>query len=154
MGYRKLKISLVLALGALSLAGAAYFAFPDTQPEIRQVYPNTAALVLDFGDGRVEKFEAINFVEGDSLFEFMKKTLPERNIKIAYENYSGLGALIAEIGGRKNGENGKYWQYWVNGNYAQVGASSYLLHPGDIIEWKFTDQWTREDLNLRPRHYQ
>ncbi len=154
MGYGKLKISFALALSALALAGGAYFAFPDTQPEVQQVYPNTAALVLDFGDGRVEKFEALEFAAGENLSEFMEKALTEKNIKITHESYSGLGTLIVEIDGKKNGENGKYWQYWVNGNYAQVGASSYLLHPGDIIEWRFTDQWTREDLNLRPRHYQ
>lgn len=135
MGSRKLKISLALALGALALASAAYFTSTDIEPEA-----GTATLVFDFGDGRVEKFEAIDFEEGDNLFEFMAKVLPEKNIKMTYESYSGLGALVAEIGGKKNGENGKYWQYWANGNYAQVGASSYLLRPGDIIEWKFIGQ--------------
>ncbi len=48
-----------------------------------------------------------------------------------------MGDLITQIGDRVNGTGGNYWQYWVNNNYASVGADSYIVKGRDVIEWKF-----------------
>ena len=39
----------------------------------------------------------------------------------------------------KNGDDNKFWQFWINGEYSQIGAADYLVQSNDLIEWKFTD---------------
>jgi len=31
----------------------------------------------------------------------------------------------------------KYWQYYVNDKFAEVGSSRYYLHDNDVVEWWF-----------------
>lgn len=54
------------------------------------------------------------------------------------KEYSGLGFFVEEINGVKNNtQEGRYWIYYINGKKAQVGISSYILKPNDIIMWKY-----------------
>ena len=70
----------------------------------------------------------------------MQEELTNKGIALEYDDYGReLGVLITKIGDKKNGEDGKYWQYFVNGEYAKVGVSQYGLKAGDAVEWKFTD---------------
>ncbi len=69
----------------------------------------------------------------------MQQALAENGIAVKYDDYGGeLGVLITKIGDKKNGDEGKYWQYFVNGKYAKVGVSGYKVRTGDVIEWRFT----------------
>ncbi len=143
MASNKLKVSLIAAgVLAAALLGLSFFV---SGPQVTQAPVQSeqsisqASLGIDFGDGRVETFDVE--VDGTgSLFQVLKNTLPEKEIEFFYESYSGLGELVTQIGDKKNGEGGKYWQFWVNGDYSQVGASSYIPKVGDIIKWKFTDE--------------
>lgn len=137
MASKKLKVSLVIAcLVILGSAGALFFV--DTKvPTDNTVVSNTvltARLIVDFGAGEIKNFEFEP--NGENLFVLTKNKLSEGDIDVAYKTYKGLGELMTRIGDKESG-GGKYWQYWVNGNYAQVGASSYVPKTGDIIEWKY-----------------
>ncbi len=68
-------------------------------------------------------------VQNESLFYSMNKTL-----NLTYKMYGKLGAFIECINGVCQG-NGRYWKYYINGNYAQVGASSYYPKINDNITW-------------------
>ena len=47
--------------------------------------------------------------------------------------------FVTSINGRaQNSAEGKYWQYWVNGQYAQVASNVYVCHDNDIIEWRYS----------------
>jgi len=35
--------------------------------------------------------------------------------------------------------NEKYWVYYINGEEAQTGISTYLIKPNDTIEWKYEE---------------
>ncbi|MBI2633979.1 MAG: DUF4430 domain-containing protein [Parcubacteria group bacterium] len=95
-------------------------------------------LKIDYGDGTSATITDYLHKENETLFEFMK-FIPKKDEKqfIEYKEYSGLGVLITRIGSKSNGEEDKYWQYLVNGEFAKVGADSYILGAGDIVEWKF-----------------
>ncbi|HBT81540.1 TPA: hypothetical protein DEB04_02350 [Candidatus Giovannonibacteria bacterium] len=143
MASSKLKFSLI-AVGVLALALAGLSFFVDG-PQVTQAPVQSeqtvsqASFEIDFGDGRTEAIE-IEVDGTKNLFQVMKEVLTEQEIEFSYESYSGLGELITKIGDKKNGEGGNYWQFWINGNYSMVGASSYIVKPADIIEWKFTDE--------------
>ena len=57
-------------------------------------------------------------------------------VKASYwPSYSSV--FVESVGGVENGENNRFWQYYVNGKYASVGCSKYCLHDNDVVEWKF-----------------
>jgi len=54
------------------------------------------------------------------------------------KTFSSLGEFVEEIGGLKNdNQNGKYWIYYINGATANLGISTQIVKPGDLIEWKY-----------------
>ncbi len=48
----------------------------------------------------------------------------------------GLGFFVDSINGKKN-SNGLYWFLYVNGVSSATGASQTMLHPGDVVEWRY-----------------
>jgi hypothetical protein len=144
MASKKLKFSLLVSgfiFIALVFSGALFFA--DTNdakiPADNHIVDSavaTARLTIDFGGGEIKNFKIEP--RGENLFILTRNKLSEEGIDMAYKTYEGLGDLIIRIGDKESG-GGKYWQYWVNGNYAQVGTSSYSPKSGDLIEWKFAD---------------
>ncbi len=93
-------------------------------------------LIIDFGNSAEKISQSLNFQKGENLLDAMIQT----NLKIETKTYVGLGSIIESINDFKSGTNGKYWQYWVNGKYSQVGASAYQIQPGDVIEWRFSSE--------------
>ncbi len=46
-------------------------------------------------------------------------------------------AFVDAINGSHNGEGGRWWQFWVNGVYADTAADLAILHDGDTVLWRF-----------------
>jgi hypothetical protein len=97
------------------------------------------SLIIDFSDGKIITCNNQILKKGSTVFDLLKicSQNPQNPFEIEYTVYPELGVFIKRIGDKTNGENEKYWQYWVNNEYAQVGAGSYQLKEGDIVEWKF-----------------
>lgn len=100
----------------------------------------TANLMFDFGNGDIRTFNNIVIEDDTTIFELVKEVTSKNNIEFGYKDYGGdLGMLVESIGEKKNDfDTGYYWQYWVNNDYAKVGASVYKLKNYNIIEWKYT----------------
>lgn len=96
---------------------------------------NRFTLQIDFGGSAEKISQSPDFRSGENLLDAMFKT----NLKIETKTYAGLGSIIESINDFKSGTGGKYWQYWVNGKYSQVGVSAYKIQPDDLIEWRFTN---------------
>jgi hypothetical protein len=78
--------------------------------------------------------DSTNNTVAELLFECAKHF--NLTIKKTYwEGYKSY--LIEAINGIENGENNMYWQYYVNGEYANVGCSNYLLKDNDVVIWRF-----------------
>jgi Domain of unknown function (DUF4430) len=90
------------------------------------------------------KIEALSYDEeltvkdGETALRLVER-LSDGNppVAVVTKEYVGLGTLIEQIGAYKNGTDNKYWQYYVNGKLAMIGAGSYVIQAGDVIEWKF-----------------
>ena len=144
MSPNKFRISLIVGLGVLALVliGLSFFTIgeiPVIQEFLTKPSPGSSIITIDFGDGATKTLK----IQPDgvkTLFQIMKERFSEEGIELNYETYSGLGEFITQIGDKKNGEEDSYWQFWVNGAYSQVGASSYIVKVGDIIKWKFTNE--------------
>lgn len=69
----------------------------------------------------------------DELIEYGKNN----NIEIAYNNNYEFGVLVESIGGIKSGDDGKYWQYYVNNKLGDVASDKKTISGNDIVEWRF-----------------
>ena len=104
-----------------------------------QIKSEQASIMIDYGNGKIDVYTDVIQEEHETLFEFTKNIAKKNNIAFEYKEYAGLGVLIEKVGTEKNGTEEKYWQYWVNNEYAQVGADVYEVQGDDIIEWKFVN---------------
>jgi len=98
------------------------------------------SLMLDFGGGELKTFNNLSLPKNATVFDLLKKVGTENNLELNSKDFGGdLGVLIEGIGDKINDtKQNIYWQYWVNNNYAQVGAGAYQLKNNDIVEWKYT----------------
>ena len=87
------------------------------------------------GDGKYDTFVQ----KGATVYDAMAKLASSTSFSFNAKYYSGLGYFIDAINGVKNA-NGDYWTLYVNGTYATVGASAYILSENDSVEWKYTNK--------------
>ena len=92
-------------------------------------------LFIDYGEGDIKSFQS-EFKEEMTVFDLLKSKTDELNIILKTKTYSS-GLLIEAIGDKENGEGGKYWLYYVNGEMPMVAADRQQINPGDKIEFKF-----------------
>lgn len=102
-----------------------------------QSAPALADFIIDFGDGELALAPDQSFTPGESAFDLTKKITAEKKLLLVFDPPGEGGVFVKEIAGRKNGQNNKYWQYWVNAEQVQVAADKYQLQPNDVVEWKF-----------------
>jgi hypothetical protein len=126
-------IAVVFLLGIS--VGRQYSAPSDNQAVQDQV--SNASLMIDYGDGKVKTYQDVS---GSTVFNVLKNASEKNNFDLKYKDYGGeLGMFIESIDGIGKDPSGKkWWQYWVNNKYSQVGVSAYTVSPGDVIELKFT----------------
>ncbi len=56
---------------------------------------------------------------------------------VEYNNNYDFGVFVESIKGVKNGDEGKYWQYYINGVLGDVAADKKILKKDDRVEWRF-----------------
>lgn len=104
----------------------------DTQEE----FPEIVSLVLDFGDTTEPQIQSIEIKAEETVLSVLKKALERLNIDLTIQEYE-QGVFIEAIGNRKNGDDNKYWLYYVNGEMPQVSCGKKIVKAGDKIEFKF-----------------
>lgn len=107
--------------------------FDDTR---RAEVSSMARVSVDNGNGKP--------ISGDvaadgTVLDAIRDFAAENSLAFETKTYPGMGILVIRVGDSKNGAGGAYWQYWMNGKYATSAADSVAVHPGDSIEWKFSD---------------
>lgn len=92
-------------------------------------------LVIDYGEGDSQTFN-IQYAEGMTAFDL----LDDRTEELSLETKSSdVGIFIEAIGSRKNGQDGKYWMYYVNEEMPMVSADKQKIKPGDEVEFRFEE---------------
>ena len=113
-----------IAVGIVIIAVAAATVYSTTrmytgEGEIR------ATLIIE--NGGTTTCEA-KISAGSTVFDLMKAC------SIPFEEEGGFVTSINGIS-QDPGAN-KFWLYYVNGEFAQVGAGDYIVQEGDEIIWK------------------
>ena len=74
-----------------------------------------------------------------TAFTFLLEASAVRGFEVTWSRWSPplSAVLVTSIGGDGNGADGRYWQFWIDGRYASVGADHAVLHDGAFVEWRF-----------------
>ena len=120
---------------ALAVGLSLYINFsqpPEPAAQEPQSYAVTLTIDSVYADKRVA-------VSSDETVLRMLERLDDADSsqQLTTKEFAGLGTLVESMGTYQNGTDGKYWQYFVNGMLAPVGADQYVPASGDNIEWRF-----------------
>ena len=92
-------------------------------------------------DGVLLAPTAVEFAEGESVFDVLKRVCRENKIHMEFsETPVYQSAYIEGIGNLYEFDcgEGSGWMYRVNGEFPNVGCSRYALADGDTVEWVYT----------------
>jgi len=92
-------------------------------------------LVINDGEGNLKNLNA-EFSKGMTAFDLLKNKAEELNIPLKIKTYD-FGILIEAIGNKKNGQDEKYWMYYVNDEMPMVSVDKKEVKPGDKVEFRF-----------------
>jgi len=146
MEKEKKKISLVsivmLVFGlliAIFFIISANIASKDYENEIDIVEKSdeikiSILLKINSGSGEKKEYELSDISKQTTVFDVL-----ENNIDIEYNNNYSYGVFLESIDGIKNGDDGKYWQYYVNDVLGDLAADKKILKDGDTLEWRFEE---------------
>jgi len=110
----------------------------DTERESGSVI-GELELVIIWPDAEPEIFE-VSFEEPLTIFEALLDLEARELITLDYRDFGGeLGIFLEAIDGL-GGDSDRWWQYWVNNDYSQIGISQRLAEPGDVVRFEYTGE--------------
>ena len=75
-----------------------------------------------------------------TVADFLFECAYHYDFTVEAEYWPSYDAIFVEaINGLENGEDGMYWQYYINGEYGNLGADKQPLKNNDIVEWRFEE---------------
>ena len=96
------------------------------------------ALDFEFDNNQVISLQ-YHYVDSETanLLQITQQLATEQNWEFAAEDYGEMGVLITQINDKINGDDNKYWQYYINGTMPMISVDKYFPQINDIIKWKF-----------------
>lgn len=92
-------------------------------------------LAINDGSGNLDTL-AVEFQEGMTAFDLLKEGVGKLDLALKVKDYD-IGIFIELIGDKKNGQDGKYWLYYINGQLPMVAADKEIIKISDKVEFKF-----------------
>ena len=134
----------LIPLGLVVIVGAILVTFFTRRPVSPQssdapALTGSVQVVIDFGTGYPHN-ATVPYQPTATAFSALEAAVVGTNLPVRADHSSDLGVFVREIGGMKNGDNKKYWQYWVNGAFPLIASDKYYLVPNDLVEWKFAEE--------------
>ena len=135
------KYNSVLFVLTLILLASIIFALKTETASKNEVANNTTeelrtdiSVSLKIINKEEEIYKLNNILNELTVFD-----ITEENTELEYNNNYDFGVFIESIDGVKNGNEGMYWQYYVNDKLGDVAADKKNLEDGDVVEWRFED---------------
>lgn len=116
---------------------------PPTPPVVPddKLYVTLSIDKLTIDKGYVIPPTKVEFVEGESVWDVLKREMDHRGIDYEYEWTEKYGSVyVQSIAGDGEFDHGRWsgWMYNVDGWYPNYGASKYILKDGEVIQWRYT----------------
>ena len=141
---KKSNIFIGIGIGIIIIV-SGWIIFPDrieqliSQEEIgipqETIKKEVVSLVIDDTEGTPQTFE-VEFTKGMTAFGALKNKTDEFNIALKTKTYD-IGIFVEAIGDKENGQDEKYWMYYVNNEMPMIAADKKEIKAGDKVEFKF-----------------
>lgn len=86
---------------------------------------------IDFGGGKIITAQ----VESINAYDALLKAAKINNLKVENKEYK-FGSIVTQIGDKANNSSFA-WIYYVNGKTGQFSAEKFIIHPQDVVDWKY-----------------
>jgi len=137
--FIKIGIGIIIVIGGWIIFSNAVERFTIQKEagglSVQEKIGKETVLIIDNGEGEPQSFK-VEEKEGITAFDLLKNKAEELNLVLKTKTYD-IGIMIEAIGEKENGQDGKYWLYYVNGEMAPVSADKKEIKPGDEIKFKF-----------------
>ena len=127
-------ISLIIAAGFTIFDKIGLLNTPERTDMVEDNAEREVSLLIDDGDDP-KSFQG-EFREGMTAFDLLQDGGEWLNLTLKVKTYD-MGVFVEMIGVKENGEDEKYWMYYINGELPMVAADKQELKPGDKVEFKF-----------------
>ncbi len=94
-------------------------------------------LVINDGENNPRNYD-FNLEGGETVFDLLNRASMRENFVLETKEYD-FGISIEAIGGKRGGEDNKYWIYYVNGEMGSVAVDQQVAQSGDQIEFRFEE---------------
>ena len=104
-------------------------------PTLTNVIENaTVAVTLVINNGTVQETRAYQVEKGTTAYDFVKE-----HLQLKVREYGTIGVYIEAVNGLEENREGnhKFWQYYVDGEYAKVGVSFYRIDRPLTLELRY-----------------
>jgi hypothetical protein len=129
-------VAIVLCLVVLSFTGTAMQVPKKSGIWLEQSEKTSVHIMIQGDDWVVE--ENIVAYAGETMFSLLQRSTERNDLSLKYTYYKDFDSMLVDsIGTDVNGEGGKYWQYYVNGDIPMIGCDKYIVSNGDMVLWKF-----------------
>lgn len=123
-----------VSMGIITIGNSNLKTFP-TDENVNEI---TATVIFDFGDENTESIEVIS--TKTTVYGFLMEAANQAGYDVKTTYYGQYNSIFVDsISTYENGQNNKYWIYYINGESGSVGADQQIVANGDIIEWKFEE---------------
>ncbi len=116
---------IILLIVILSLSATSTMANVSSTSQVDSV-----SVVIEYRNGTVQDFD--NAI-GETVYN-----ATESVVEIKARWFGNLAYVYSINGVEEDTNEGYYWQYWVDGNYATLAANLFMLDGNETIEWKLT----------------
>lgn len=126
-------MAVACALVVLSFSGCI-----SSEDSLSGAEPETAeAGMIIRGNGWT--IECMNVsIENDTIYSLLCRCASERGFVVNATYSEAYGSIyVEEINGTSNGQDGKYWMYYINGELVWESSDRQAVSNGDVVEWRF-----------------
>lgn len=112
------------------------YRIPEPEQKVMQIaYQNN----ISYPSERAFQSIIIENSRPTDVYHSLLETAASHNLGMEarrYEAWGDGGMYIESINGIKNGQDGYFWEYIVNGKIPDVSVDKFQLQSGDLIEWR------------------
>lgn len=132
--------SLLVIIVALVFLSANIAKDKEAEEFRNQGFIGSVTLSIEYKDGVSDNFTDVSIKENWTIWDALDSVSKTETIGVDTKDYGDMGIFVESINGIGNDvSDGKWWQFWINGEYAQAGVSQVAISDGDAIEFIYTD---------------
>jgi len=129
-------VLLVLSLITLSFTGTALKVPQKSEIWVEKSNQTSVRIIIN-GDGWTLTDNLIAYKD-DTALSLLERSAQQNGFSVDSTYYTAFDStLVNSINNAVGGTDGKYWQYYVNGNLPTSGADKYIITNGDLLTWSF-----------------